>query len=94
MTTTQITNILGEGRLNTWVDISEDYNIITFISEKKVFLMDSGVYKQLYFNTSDENMYVRITDSRTAHDAENFTPPNNRWVMTHQNNKPVYVRLL
>lgn len=56
--------------------------------------MDSGVYKQLYFNTADENMYVRITDSRIVHNAENFIPPNNRWVMTYQNNKPVYVKLL
>jgi hypothetical protein len=65
MTTSQITSILGEGRLNKWVDISEDYNIITFISEKKVFLMDNGSHKQLYFNTADENLYVRITNGKS-----------------------------
>ena len=95
MTIAQITAILGTDRLNTWVDISKDFNIITFISEKKIFLMENDVCRQLYFDTTSENLYVRFTTGRlmVPPEDENITIPAN-YVSVVKDGKTYWVKLV
>ena len=95
MTISQITAILGNDRLNTWVDISKDFNIITFISEKKIFLMENDVCRQLYFDTTSENLYVRFTTGRliVPPEDENSTIPANH-VSVVKDGKTYWVKLV
>lgn len=93
MTIAQITAILGTDRLNTWVDISKDFNIITFISEKKIFLMENDVCRQLYFDTDSGNLYVRFTNGRLILPPENTEIPKN-YVSVTKDGKTYWVKLV
>jgi hypothetical protein len=95
MTIAQITAILGTDRLNRWVDISKDFNIITFISEKKIFLMENDVCRQLYFDTTSGNLYVRFTNGRliVPPEDENITIPANH-VSVVKDGKTYWVKLV
>lgn len=102
MTQTQLSSIIGDSTMNKWVNISDEFNIITFISEKKLFLMADGSSKQLFFNLNDNNLYVRFTDgkSRIPKKEEkdgilvDVPQPGDRWVSEFIENSEYWVKLV
>ena len=92
MTQTQLSSVIGSN-VNRWVNISDEFNIITFISEKKLFLMADGSSKQLFFNLNDNNLYVRFTDGKSRIPATE-NKPGDRWVSEFIDGAEYWVKLV